>query len=65
MLFLMAVLVIAAGLFWWAAANVHHGVDWADKVCTQAQMLCDKPWWLLAAAALVLAISIAQRTRRA
>jgi hypothetical protein len=64
MLFLIAVLLIAAGPFYWAAANVHHGIPWADQVCTQVPMLCAKPWWLVVAAGVVLALSLAQRAIR-
>ena len=31
MLFLIMVLLIAAGLFYYAAANIHHGIVWADR----------------------------------
>jgi hypothetical protein len=50
MLFLAAVLIVGAGLFYWADRNVHHGIYWADRLCHEAQILCDAPWWLLVAA---------------
>jgi hypothetical protein len=65
MLFLITVLLIAAGLFYYAAANIHHGIAWADRVCTQVPLLCEKPWWLLVAAGVLFALSLMQRARRA
>jgi hypothetical protein len=65
MLFLITVLLIAAGLFYYAAANIHHGIAWADRVCTQVPLLCEKPWWLLVAAGVLFAFSLMQRARRA
>ena len=64
MLFLTAALLLAAGLFYWAAANAHHSVVWADRLCTQAQFLCDQPWWLLIAAGFVIAVAAAGRRRK-
>ena len=65
MLFLILVLMLAAGLFYWAAANVHHGMPWADRVCGDAQILCANPWWLLAAAGVLILLAVAQRLLKA
>jgi hypothetical protein len=61
MLFLVVVLMIAAGLFYWAAANVHQGMPWADRVCSDMPLFCAKPWWLLAATGVVIVLAIARR----
>jgi hypothetical protein len=54
-------LLIAAGLFYWAATNVDHGVYWADRVCRDVQMLCAHPWWLLAGAIVIVAVGLARQ----
>jgi hypothetical protein len=58
MLFLAAVLIVGAGLFYWADRNVHHGIYWADRLCHEAQTLCDAPWWLLVAATAMIMLAL-------
>jgi hypothetical protein len=65
MLFLIVVLLLAGGLVYWAAANVHHGMPWADRICSDVPMFCAKPWWLLAAAGVLVVLAIARRVLRA
>lgn len=43
--------LIATGAVYWASSNAHHGVYWADRICDQAQLLCNSPSWMLLARA--------------
>jgi hypothetical protein len=58
---LVITLLIATGSFYWASNNVNHGVYWADRICRDAQIFCDHPWWLLAGA---VAIGLAGLVRQ-
>jgi lysylphosphatidylglycerol synthetase-like protein (DUF2156 family) len=66
MLFVFAVaLLLATEVFYWAASNVNHGIYWADRLCHEAQSLCNAPWWLLVATAAVVVMSLMRQMTKA
>ncbi len=49
-LFLAAVLLTAAGLFYWAAQQTLHGNLIARDICSNAPIFCEHPEWVALAA---------------
>jgi hypothetical protein len=51
-------LAILTGVFYWASINQNSGVYWAEQICSQAQVMCQAPSWLLipTAACILLAL---------
>ena len=58
MFILAIILLLTTGLFYWAAGNVNHGIYLADRLCSDAQGLCDQPWMFLAAAAIAILLGL-------
>jgi hypothetical protein len=54
-LFLAVALITASALFYWASSQ---HIDWMNQVCRQAPLLCDHPWWLFAAASIVVVLGM-------
>lgn len=50
-----------AALAAWAGSSVNHGFTLADRMCSNASVLCDNPKWLMATA-LVLGLIAIYRT---
>jgi len=59
MLAVLAVtLMILSGVVYWAAGHMHQGNYWADRICANAQGLCQAPWLLLVAIVVVVALAL-------
>ena len=64
MVILAFLLLGATGVIYWASSNVNHSVYWADRICTDAQALCNSPWWLLVATGAVIVIGLFGRAMK-
>jgi hypothetical protein len=64
MVYIVVLLVAASAIVYWAASNANHGVYWADRICTEVQILCDQPKWLLAVCAAAIIGEIVRRVMR-
>ena len=61
-LLLLAVLLGAAAvLFWEAAQQIYNGTPWASDVCSASQMFCHHPEYLAYAAGALLVVAIGFR----
>jgi hypothetical protein len=59
MLAVLAVtLMVLTGVVYWAAGHMHQGNYWADRICANAQGLCEAPWLLLVAVVAVVALAL-------
>jgi hypothetical protein len=58
MIFIVVLLLATTAVVYWAASNLNHGIYWADRICTDAPILCDNPRWLLIASAIAIIIAL-------
>jgi len=66
MLTVLAVaLTILTGVIYWAASHVHQGDYWADRICANAQGLCDAQWVLLVATGAVILLALVRQLFKA
>lgn len=61
--FWVTILLVGNGIVIVAATLQHRGLGWPDQICSLAYGYCDQPLWLGAAAAILVAILFATRTR--
>ena len=58
----IACIVIAgSAMIYWASLNIGHGNYWADRICHEAQLLCNQPQWLLAAVVAATAAALVRQ----
>lgn len=66
MMILIVLIVIAgASTVYWASLNKNQGVYWADRICLEAQFLCDDTRWLLIAVAAVIVVALVWQAMKA
>ena len=65
MVFLLGLVLIAvSGVFFWAGQNLTYGYHWAEQICSQSQLLCSQPYWLLFAGGALMVLSVIKRAFR-
>jgi hypothetical protein len=64
MIFIVVLLLAATAVIYWAASNANHGVYWADRICTEVQILCNEPKWLFAACVAAIIATLVRRVMR-
>lgn len=58
MYYLAGTVFAVAALSVWAGSNVNRGYIIADRMCSNAGVLCDNPKWLIAAALILGLIAV-------
>lgn len=53
-------LIGAGGIVLLAGAMRNHGWSLADQICARGAILCDNPWWVLVAIAVLLFMATIQ-----
>jgi len=65
MIIIVLIVVAAAATVYWASRNLNQGVYWADRICQDAQLLCDDTRWLLIAVAAVIIVALVWQAMKA